>query len=152
MSGPAANRAGQYRYMVAAARVSGGTLRSPRASRAPAIWPTRLGSSARWNGLEEAALLGEWGYPFPRDDDGNIYRANLRGPDYMHFMRRRALRSGVKIFDHHPALELLAMATESSGEAGLTARAGAPGGCEPARSCWRPVVAPLAKGCLAPPL
>ena len=24
-----------------------------------------------------------------------------------HFMRRRALRSGVRIFDHHPALELL---------------------------------------------
>ena len=51
--------------------------------------------------------LADWGYPFPIDDNGEVYRANLRGPDYMHFMRRRALRAGVKIFDHHPALELL---------------------------------------------
>ena len=33
----------------------------------------------------------------------------------MHFMRRRALRSGVEIFDQHPALELLG---DSHGVAG----------------------------------
>jgi succinate dehydrogenase/fumarate reductase flavoprotein subunit len=57
-----------------------------------------------WNKLH---CLADWGYPFPIDDNGEVYRANLRGPDYMHFMRRRVLRAGVKIFDHHPALELL---------------------------------------------
>src|ERR687892_701914 len=27
--------------------------------------------------------LAAWGYPFPTDDDGQPYLANLRGPDYM---------------------------------------------------------------------
>ena len=78
--------------------------RQPRTGNlADPAWVERTLDTA-WKRLQR---LGEWGYPFPRDDDGNVYRANLRGPDYMHFMRRRALRSGVKIFDHHPALELL---------------------------------------------
>jgi succinate dehydrogenase/fumarate reductase flavoprotein subunit len=51
--------------------------------------------------------LGEWGYPFPVGDDGLQYRANLRGPDYMNFMRQRLLRAKVMIRDHSPALELL---------------------------------------------
>ncbi len=51
--------------------------------------------------------LAEGGYPFPFDEDGKPYRANLRGPDYMRFMRRRVLQAGVKILDHSPALELL---------------------------------------------
>jgi len=33
--------------------------------------------------------LAEWEYRFPTDDDGKPNLANLRGPDYMHFMRRR---------------------------------------------------------------
>ena len=33
--------------------------------------------------------LAEGEYRFPTDDDGKPYLANLRGPDYMHFMRRR---------------------------------------------------------------
>ncbi len=63
--------------------------------------------------------LAAWGYPFPTDDAGEIYRANLRGPDYMHFMRRRALRAGVKILDHHPALELLGDGEGVAGAAGI---------------------------------
>jgi succinate dehydrogenase/fumarate reductase flavoprotein subunit len=51
--------------------------------------------------------LAAWGYPFPTDDEGRPYLANLRGPDYMHFMRRRVLKSGAAVLDHHPALELL---------------------------------------------
>ena len=51
--------------------------------------------------------LADWGYKFPNDDSGKPYLANLRGPDYMAFMRRRVLRAGVAILDHHPALELL---------------------------------------------
>ena len=56
---------------------------------------------------EKLHCLAAWGYPFPDDDEGRPYLANLRGPDYMHFMRRRVLAAGVTILDHHPALELL---------------------------------------------
>ncbi|MGH8010759.1 MAG: FAD-dependent oxidoreductase, partial [Candidatus Binatia bacterium] len=44
---------------------------------------------------ENLLKLAEWGYPFPDGEDGRLYIANLRGPDYMAFMRRRVLRAGV---------------------------------------------------------
>src|ERR1044071_4027631 len=75
---------------------------------------------------EKLHCLAEWGYPFPHDDNGEVYRANLRGPDYMHFMRRRVLRSGVKIFDHHPALELLGDSDGVIGAAGVDRQSGQP--------------------------
>ena len=68
---------------------------------------------------EKLHSLAAWGYPFPDDDDGRPYLANLRGPDYMHFMRRRVLAAGVTILDHHPALELLAAHETIAGAAGL---------------------------------
>jgi succinate dehydrogenase/fumarate reductase flavoprotein subunit len=52
-------------------------------------------------------LLADWGYPFPRDDDGAQQRRSLQGPEYMRLMRRRVKEAGVKILDHSPALELL---------------------------------------------
>ncbi|MGH7094825.1 MAG: FAD-binding protein, partial [Stellaceae bacterium] len=63
--------------------------------------------------------LAELGYPFPTDDDGNPYLANLRGPDYMHFMRRRVRRAGVTVLDHHPALELLSDGERIAGAQGI---------------------------------
>ena len=57
-----------------------------------------------WHGLLQ---LPEWGYAFPRDDDGEIYRGTLRGPDYMQILRRRLHKAGVKILDHSPAVALL---------------------------------------------
>jgi succinate dehydrogenase/fumarate reductase flavoprotein subunit len=63
--------------------------------------------------------LADWGYRFPRDDSGKPYLANLRGPDYMAFMRRRVLRAGVAILDHHPALELLVDSGVIAGAAGI---------------------------------
>lgn len=66
--------------------------------------------------LEE---LARWGFPFPRDDAGAQYRANLRGPDYMAFLRQRLRRLGVRIFDHSPALELLTSEGEVAGAAGV---------------------------------
>jgi succinate dehydrogenase/fumarate reductase flavoprotein subunit len=65
--------------------------------------------------------LGEWGYPFPADDnprkvgkDGHVnYGRGLQGPEYMRLMRRRVTKARVKIRDHSPALELL---TTSAGE------------------------------------
>jgi len=64
-------------------------------------------------------VLADWGYKFPNDDTGKPYLANLRGPDYMAFMRRRALRAGVAILDHHPALELLSDHGMIAGAAGI---------------------------------
>jgi succinate dehydrogenase/fumarate reductase flavoprotein subunit len=71
---------------------------------------------AAWDKLHS---LAAWGYPFPDDDEGKPYLANLRGPDYMHFMRRRVLASGVTILDHHPALELLGDGAIVAGAAGI---------------------------------
>jgi succinate dehydrogenase/fumarate reductase flavoprotein subunit len=56
---------------------------------------------------ERLSLLAEWGYPFPLDDSGQQYRANLRGPDYMAFLRKRLKQASVVVLDHSPALELL---------------------------------------------
>src|SRR5688500_17119908 len=58
-------------------------------------WVERALDTA-WDRLHS---LAAWGYPFPHDDDGKPYLANLRGPDYMHFMRRRVTAAGVRILD-----------------------------------------------------
>ncbi len=63
--------------------------------------------------------LADWGYPFPRDENGNVYIANLRGPDYMRFMRARVLAAKVTVLDHHPALELWSDGTSVTGASGL---------------------------------
>ncbi len=56
-----------------------------------------------WDRIE---LLAQWGYPFPAGADGQPLRSSLQGPEYMRRMRRKAHRNGVRILDHHPALEL----------------------------------------------
>jgi succinate dehydrogenase/fumarate reductase flavoprotein subunit len=58
-----------------------------------------------WDRLEH---LSQWGYPFPVGADGREMRSSLQGPEYMRRMRRKAHRSGVRILDHHPALDLTA--------------------------------------------
>lgn len=68
---------------------------------------------------ENLLQLAEWGYPFPDDEDGKLYIANLRGPDYMAFMRRRVLKAGVTVLDHHPALELYFDGEAVTGAAGI---------------------------------
>jgi succinate dehydrogenase/fumarate reductase flavoprotein subunit len=67
------------------------------------VWMTRVLDRT----FESVNLLAEWGYPFPHDDDGQVRRNNLRGPDYMKLMRRQVRKAGVVILDHSPALELL---------------------------------------------
>ncbi len=52
-------------------------------------------------------LVAEWGYPFPKDADGNVSKAHLHGPEYMHLMRNVVAKAGVAILDQHPAQELL---------------------------------------------
>lgn len=68
---------------------------------------------------ENLLKLAEWGYPFPHDEDGKLCIANLRGPDYMAFMRRRVLRASVTVLDHHPALELFSDGDAITGAVGL---------------------------------
>lgn len=68
--------------------------------------------------------LGLSGYPFPVQEDGTQYRANLRGPDYMAHMRRLVHRAGVVILDHHPALELLRADGVIAGASGQNLRSG----------------------------
>jgi succinate dehydrogenase/fumarate reductase flavoprotein subunit len=76
---------------------------------------------AAWENLHR---LADWGYPFPVDDEGKPYLANLRGPDYMHFMRRRLRAARVNILDHHPALELLSNDGRVTGAAGVDRQRG----------------------------
>lgn len=67
-----------------------------------AEWMRRV-SSTSWDRIEQ---LAQWGYPFPVGADGRPMRSSLQGPEYMRRMRRKAHRSGVRILDHHPAMEL----------------------------------------------
>jgi succinate dehydrogenase/fumarate reductase flavoprotein subunit len=46
-------------------------------------------------------------YPFAADGSGRPYYSGVRGPEYMRALRRYAEDLGVRILDHHPALELL---------------------------------------------
>ena len=66
-------------------------------------------------------------YAFPRDEAGTVRYRNMRGPEYMRAMRRLVLRSGVRVLDKHPALELLLHADGSAaGAAGIDRTTGAP--------------------------
>jgi succinate dehydrogenase/fumarate reductase flavoprotein subunit len=65
-------------------------------------WMSRVLATS-WDRIEQ---LAQWGYPFPVGSDGRPLRSSLQGPEYMRRMRRKAHRSGVRILDHHPALEL----------------------------------------------
>jgi succinate dehydrogenase/fumarate reductase flavoprotein subunit len=67
--------------------------------------------------------LGAWGFPFPKDDSGQPYRANLRGPDYMAFLRAQLKRAGVTVLDHSPAQELLVGDDGVAGLAGYRVQA-----------------------------
>ncbi|MFJ1457794.1 FAD-dependent oxidoreductase [Nocardia sp. N2S4-5] len=51
--------------------------------------------------------LVRWGYRFPGDRAGQPSRICLNGSRYLGRMRRSLLVAGVRILDHHPALQLL---------------------------------------------
>ncbi len=78
-----------------------------------------------WHNLQQ---LADWGYPFPVDEAGHERRNSLQGPEYMRLMRKRVKAAGVRILDHHPALELL---VDASGQVG-----GATGVTEPDETPW----------------
>lgn len=47
-------------------------------------------------------------YDFPTNERGETQFRGLRGPEYLRALRRLAQDLGVRILDHHPALELMA--------------------------------------------
>jgi succinate dehydrogenase/fumarate reductase flavoprotein subunit len=62
-------------------------------------------------------------YDFSTDDQGRPFYRGLRGPEYMRAMRNLAVDQGVRILDHHPALELLRHGDGSiAGASGLALR------------------------------
>lgn len=65
-------------------------------------WMARI-IDTTWRTLPE--LTGY--YPFDTDGRGGTYYSGLRGPEYLRALRRYAIAKGVRIHDHHPALELL---------------------------------------------
>jgi succinate dehydrogenase/fumarate reductase flavoprotein subunit len=65
-------------------------------------WMARI-IDETWRTLPE---LGRF-YAFGGDGRGGTFYSGVRGPEYMRALRRYALESGVRILDHHPALELL---------------------------------------------
>jgi succinate dehydrogenase/fumarate reductase flavoprotein subunit len=107
---------------------------APGEHRAQAVarrWERTMGiADQRWmlrlvdRCYENLQRLVEWGYPFPTEESGLLYTANLRGPDYMRFMRARVLRAGVRVLDHHPATELLSDGAAITGAAGLVRATG----------------------------
>lgn len=64
-------------------------------------------------------------YPFPTADGALDRTQNVRGPEYLRAMRGLVHRAGVRILDHHPALELLLHSDGSvAGAAGVRRQAG----------------------------
>ncbi|GLY73679.1 FAD-dependent oxidoreductase [Actinoallomurus iriomotensis] len=84
-------------------------------------WMTRVQEET----YRQVNRLAGWGYRFPSDEHGRERRNTLQGPEYMRRMRGRVRRSGVRVLDHHPALELLTdSAGAVSGAAGLRRQEG----------------------------
>lgn len=69
---------------------------------ADAEWMERI-IDTTWRLLPQLAGY----YPFGGDGKGGTFFAGVRGPEYLRALRKMALASGVRILDHHPALELL---------------------------------------------
>lgn len=68
---------------------------------------------------ENVNRLEQWGYPFPIDQEGKIYKRSLQGPEYLRLLRKQVEKAGVKILDHSPALELLIDEHGVAGAAGI---------------------------------
>jgi succinate dehydrogenase/fumarate reductase flavoprotein subunit len=74
--------------------------------------------------FESVNRLADWGYPFPRNEEGEQQRISVQGPEYMRLLRRRVKNAGVTILDHHPATHLLTDDGAVVGASGLRRQAG----------------------------
>jgi succinate dehydrogenase/fumarate reductase flavoprotein subunit len=68
--------------------------------------------------------MARWGYKWPKNEAGQEYRARLRGPDTLIFLRRQLLKSRVRLLDHSPVMELLVSDGVAAGAAGLNRQTG----------------------------
>lgn len=68
--------------------------------------------------------MARWGYKWPKNERGQEFRARLRGPDTLIFLRKQLQRVRVRILDHSPALELLASGGAIAGAAGVNRQTG----------------------------
>ncbi len=68
--------------------------------------------------------MAKWGFEWPRNSAGKEDRGSLRGPTIMAFLRQVALRKGVIILDHSPALELLLSEGTVAGAQGVNKQTG----------------------------
>jgi succinate dehydrogenase/fumarate reductase flavoprotein subunit len=69
--------------------------------------------------------MAKWGYEWPRTPDGtHETRGHLRGPTIMAFLRSIAVKHGVTILDHSPALELLTSDGTAAGARGVNKQNG----------------------------
>jgi succinate dehydrogenase/fumarate reductase flavoprotein subunit len=71
-------------------------------------------------------LLADWRYPFAVGEGGKPILVTSSGPEYLRVMRRQVRRSGARILDHHPALELLIRDGAVVGAAGINRVTGTP--------------------------
>ncbi|NYE22730.1 FAD-dependent oxidoreductase [Pigmentiphaga litoralis] len=101
-----------------------GAAAARRAARAGGLADPAEGERVLGAAYDGLLWLAEQGYPFPRDESGQPYIANLRGPDFMRFMRREVKAAGVTVLDHHPALSLLADGQGIAGARGLARQQG----------------------------
>jgi len=85
-------------------------------------WMARI-IETTWDNLPTLAGY----YDFQTTDQGTTHYHGLRGPEYMRALRQKALAAGVRIFDQHPALELLLHEDGAvAGAQGLQRLTGAP--------------------------
>jgi succinate dehydrogenase/fumarate reductase flavoprotein subunit len=69
--------------------------------------------------------MAKWGYQWPRTPDGSREtRGHLRGPTIMAFLRSIAVKHGVTVLDHCPALELLTSDGTAAGARGVNKQNG----------------------------
>lgn len=68
--------------------------------------------------------MARWGYQWPTNELGQQYRARLRGPDVLMFLRKQLVKSHVRLLDHSPALELLLSDGLAAGATGVHRQTG----------------------------
>jgi len=68
--------------------------------------------------------MARWGYQWPVNELGQQYRARLRGPDVLMFLRKQLVKSRVRLLDHSPALELLVSDGVAAGATGVNRQTG----------------------------
>jgi len=66
------------------------------------VWAERV-IETTWRTLPQLAAY----YPFSKDGNGETYYPGVRGPEYLRALRNYAVDLGVRVLDHHPALELM---------------------------------------------